>query len=159
MAYVFTEIRGFGRGTPGGLRGRGRCGLKGSRFRGQSLLCRASTFPVKFVLELDGGEVADRRMDPQPVVIHLDVLEHPRLEAFKGVERWRWTNSFFRVAQNDSAAALSKQIPVRPTEFRTPLILQNLTNSLLVYWLPGRRGRPHLSRVAAELSPCAGRNR
>ncbi len=41
--------------------------------------------------------------------------------------------SFFRVAQNDSDAALSKQIPVRPAEFRTLLIVQKSMNSLLVY--------------------------
>src|SRR5215468_2113012 len=32
-----------------------------------------------------------------------------------------WVSSFLRVAKNDSATALSKQIPVRPTEGRTPL--------------------------------------
>jgi hypothetical protein len=45
-----------------------------------------------------------------------------------------WINSFLRVAQNDSAAALSKQMPVRPTEFLIPRLAQKPTNAALVYF-------------------------
>jgi hypothetical protein len=37
------------------------------------------------------------------------------------------------VAKNDSATALSKHDPVRPTEGRTPLSRQKPRNSSLVY--------------------------
>ena len=40
-----------------------------------------------------------------------------------------WMSSFLMVAKNDSATALSKHIPVRPTDGRTPLLRQKSRNS------------------------------
>lgn len=51
-------------------------------------------------------------------------------------KRCRWYISFFRVAKNDSAAALSQHTPVRPTLVRTWLRAQNRLNSAEVYWQP-----------------------
>src|ERR1700716_1648078 len=45
-------------------------------------------------------------------------------------------SSFFRVALKDSAAALSKQVPVFPTDGIMPLDRHRSRNEALVYWLP-----------------------
>jgi IS30 family transposase len=57
------------------------------------------------------------------------------------------------VAKNDSATALSKHEPVRPTEGRTPLLPQKERNSSLVYWVnsTGRRN------TSADLEVSMGR--
>jgi transposase InsO family protein len=49
-------------------------------------------------------------------------------------KRCRWYISFFRVAKNDSAAALSQHTPVRPTLVRTRRRRQNAANCADVYW-------------------------
>lgn len=48
----------------------------------------------------------------------------------------RWTRSFFRVALNDSAQALSQHTPVRPTEGRILWCSRCRANCCEVYWLP-----------------------
>ncbi len=55
----------------------------------------------------------------------------------------RWMSSFLNVAFHDSAAALSKQMPVCPTDGMIPLERQASRNALPVYWLP----RSELSRI------------
>ncbi|WP_303866014.1 hypothetical protein [Senegalimassilia anaerobia] len=45
-------------------------------------------------------------------------------------------NSFFRVAKNDSATALSRQLPVRLQESRTSLARAHSARSLLVHCEP-----------------------
>src|SRR2546423_5382793 len=49
-------------------------------------------------------------------------------------KRCRWYISFFRVAKNDSAAALSQHTPVRPTLVWMWLRAQNVASSAEVYW-------------------------
>ena len=44
--------------------------------------------------------------------------------------------SFFSVPKNDSATALSWQLPVRPTESLTSCASAQPARSLLVYWEP-----------------------
>lgn len=51
----------------------------------------------------------------------------------------RWTRSFFRVALNDSAQALSQHTPVRPTEGRILWCSRCRANCCEVYWLPRPR--------------------
>ena len=48
----------------------------------------------------------------------------------------RWYISFFSVAKNDSATALSRQLPVRLQERRTWLPLAHLASLRLVYCAP-----------------------
>ena len=42
----------------------------------------------------------------------------------------RWTRSFFRVALNDSAQALSQHTPVRPTEGRILKVIQQASGRI-----------------------------
>ena len=51
----------------------------------------------------------------------------------------RWTRSFFRVALNDSARALSQHTPVRPTEGRILWCPGCRANCCEVYWPPRPR--------------------
>src|SRR4029453_17365600 len=48
----------------------------------------------------------------------------------------RWMSSFLMVALNDSAIALSKQMPVFPTDGIIPFASARFRNLWLVYWLP-----------------------
>src|SRR4051794_24213660 len=61
-------------------------------------------------------------------------------------KRCRWYISFFRVAKNDSAAALSQQTPVRPTLVWMWLRAQNVASSAEVYWVDST-GRRNTSSV------------
>src|SRR5664279_2627166 len=51
-------------------------------------------------------------------------------------ETVRLTRSTFTAALNDSACALSKHTPVRPTERRIPSSAVLLANACEVYWVP-----------------------
>ena len=51
-------------------------------------------------------------------------------------KRLRWYISFFSVAKNDSATALSWQLPVRLQERRTSLARAHSASVLLVYCAP-----------------------
>jgi hypothetical protein len=54
-----------------------------------------------------------------------------------------WTRSFFRLAKNDSASALSEQMPVRPNECRSPSSASLSEYSADVCWVP----RSELRRI------------
>src|SRR3954453_11907947 len=76
----------------------------------------------------------------------------------------RWYISFFRVAKNDSAAALSQHTPVRPRLRRIRFRAVNASNSADVYWADstGRRNTPitggvTMGRTAAWVSTKTGR--
>lgn len=47
-----------------------------------------------------------------------------------------WYISFFSVAKNDSATALSWHDPVRPTDSLTPWAAAHSATRRLVYWAP-----------------------
>src|SRR6266542_2657064 len=77
-----------------------------------------------FVLAFDRGVVTDCRMPPTPVVVRLDdsMYSNTAVRSLSIVGHGRmWMSSFLTVAKNDSATALSKHEPVRPTDGRTPL--------------------------------------
>src|SRR4051794_6050064 len=52
----------------------------------------------------------------------------------RAAEVCRWYMSFFNVAKNDSAAALSQHTPVRPRLRRIPFLVVKASNSADVYW-------------------------
>lgn len=67
--------------------------------------------------------------------------------------------SFFRVAKNDSATALSWQLPVRLQERRTSLARAHSAKALLVYWAPLVGTKNGVSgHVAARLRGFQGRH-
>ena len=81
--------------------------------------------------------VADGGVGPFAVVVGLDELDH----RVPGVgPAWRSSSrryiSFFSVAKNDSATALSWQLPVRLQERRTSLARAHSASRRLVYWAP-----------------------
>src|SRR5437879_1903208 len=59
-----------------------------------------------------------------------------RFTCWRPVQTRRLMSSFLKVAFHDSAAALSKQLPVWPTDGMMPLSRQASRNFVPVYWLP-----------------------
>jgi transposase len=80
------------------------------------LLCGQGVGGVTVVvLPFDRGSVAEHGAEPAAVVPRFDPMTDRRVRNTR-----RWTSSFFRVARNDSAGALSQHTPVRPTDCDTP---------------------------------------
>src|ERR671913_635613 len=73
------------------------------------------------------GTIAQGRVQPLPVVEHLDIVEHRRPGLIAGAEpgpvdgnRAPWTCSFFSEAKKLSMGALSRQLPRRLIDCSTP---------------------------------------
>ena len=81
--------------------------------------------------------VADRRVGSSAVVVRLDELDHRMLGGVPGREAPPVVHlEALSVAKNDSATALSWQLPVRLQDRRTSLSRAHSARSLLVYCAP-----------------------
>jgi hypothetical protein len=74
-------------------------------------------------------------VDSSSIVVHFDVVGNVLLSHFPYWVYHVVTRSFFRLARNDSARALSQHTPVRPRECRSPRSFSFAIYSLDVYWV------------------------